>query len=123
MYSMQVFRFPYQISLLLDKINCGFLWGSTGGARRPHDIRWSIVYQRKEAGGLGIRRMDLQNRAFLMKNAWRFFTVEDSVWVRILWAKYWTNRDGSVACGYPGKIRFWCSIVSVWNDMLRGFGG
>ena len=47
-------------------------------ANKIHLVNWRTVNLGKEKGGLGIRRLDLLNRALLGKWAWRFLVEENS---------------------------------------------
>lgn len=47
----------------------------------------------KVDGGLGLRRMETMNKAFIMKFAWGIIQDSRSVWVRVLNAKYMKHLD------------------------------
>ena len=52
--------------------------------------------QGKENGGLGIRKLDLLNRALLGKWAYRFIVEGNSIWKACINSKYGTEEGGVV---------------------------
>ena len=64
----------------LEKIQRDFFWGGGSDARKIHLVNWKTVSQGKSKGGLGIRNLELLNRALLGKWIWRFFAEENSIW-------------------------------------------
>ena len=52
-----------------------------------HLINWEVVCTQKENGGLGIRKIDLLNKALLSKWIWRF-AFEDILWKKVIGVKY-----------------------------------
>jgi len=51
-------------------------------------VDWNFVCLRKEVGGLGVRRIREFNSALLGKWCWRWLTEKESLWYRVLAAKY-----------------------------------
>lgn len=47
-----------------------------------------VVTKSKDFGGLGIRKLEPMNRAFLAKLGWRLIQDEDCLWIQIFKAKY-----------------------------------
>lgn len=64
----------------------------------------------KEEGGLGVLRLDTQNKALLLKFLHKFFNKADIPWVHLIWEKYYCN--GKLP-GYVQKGSFW------WRDVLK----
>jgi len=77
--------------------------------------------QQKEVGGLGLRKMDGMNRAFIMKLAWGVFQNSKSLWVRVLRSKYFKEQE---LIPYPqAKQRdsvLWKGICKVWPFVTQG---
>ena len=49
--------------------------------------------QPKEEGGMGLRKMEQMNKAFIMKLAWGM-VQENNLWVQFLKDKYMRNNMG-----------------------------
>ena len=90
-YAMQTTLLPQNIIHQLDKMNCRFLWGDTGQHRSCHTVNWETVTMRKEAKGLGLTSIRHRNQVILMHQAWRLYTNPDTIWARILKAKYFLH--------------------------------
>ena len=57
------------ICLEVDKLKRNFIWGSNSENKKTHLVMWDRIYSKKENKGLEIRKMKLNNEAFLMKPA------------------------------------------------------
>lgn len=67
LYWMQSAILPVTVCEEVEKSARTFLWGSTGEKRKVHPIAWEDVYREEKKGGLGIKNLQAQNQAFLMK--------------------------------------------------------
>jgi hypothetical protein len=53
------------------------------GKKKYRLVKWDIICQPKDVGGLGIKNIDLQNKCLLSK--WLFKLInEDGIWQQIL---------------------------------------
>ncbi|XP_028779093.1 uncharacterized protein LOC114735561 [Neltuma alba] len=52
-----------------------FLWGSSDEKQKMHLVSWSKLCTDKKSGGLGMRHLKQQNKAFMMKLGWVSFTI------------------------------------------------
>ncbi|KAI5411581.1 hypothetical protein KIW84_056590 [Lathyrus oleraceus] len=106
-----------------------------------HLVSWKSVCKPKEEGGLGIKNLELFNKALLLKWKWRIVKENDALWSEILRVRYInpklkmfidggskTRRDESIWETFPkafpratdkeGSIAeaiSWESGVWVWN--------
>ncbi|CAN1819380.1 Putative ribonuclease H protein At1g65750 [Linum perenne] len=71
---MQTSYLPVSLCDQIDKKIKNFIWGSTEGSRKIHNVNWQTVYKAKCLGGLGLRSARELNKAFLMKIAWGVFS-------------------------------------------------
>lgn len=76
----------------IDKIRRSFFWKELdhqdSPCRKLHAVRWEAICQLKQAGGLGIGRLEEKNESLLAKWWWRFGKEKDSLWRKILVGKY-----------------------------------
>ncbi|RVX11700.1 LINE-1 retrotransposable element ORF2 protein [Vitis vinifera] len=113
-YQLSLFRMPKIVARRLEKLQRDFLWGGGRMERKIHLINWEVVCTQKEKGGLGIRKIDLLNKALMGKWIWRFAFEKDILWKKVIGVKYgqegfgwWTNE----ARGAFG--------VGVWKEILK----
>ena len=82
--------------------------------RKAHLIKWKVVCSPKEEGGLGIRKIDVLNKALLGKWVWRYAYEKENLWKRVIGVKYgqegcgWRTKDG---CGPYG--------VGLWKEIMK----
>ncbi|GFZ09766.1 hypothetical protein Acr_21g0003650 [Actinidia rufa] len=79
--------------------------------------KWGFMPS-EEGGGLGIRDIDLFNKALLGKWIWRFALGEDKLWCRVIKVKYgsfrgdWRTKDIAHSHG----TGLWKGIMKAWGD-------
>ena len=74
----------------------------------------------KETGGLGFRDLQSFNLAMLAKQGWRLIQNEDSLILRILRAKYYSNGDFWSANLGSNPSYTWISILEGRNVLNLG---
>jgi len=113
-YVMQCALLPSKILEGIDRVNRNFLWGSFETARKIHWVGWNKVTKLKKEGGLGLQSARGRNTALLTKLNWRFHTEKESLWARVLKAKYGSNRRIS------SKDLNCLPCSQTWKGMKRG---
>jgi hypothetical protein len=80
----------------------------------PHFYLWEFQsYSRpRQQGGLGVKNLELQNKAMLMKQLHKFYAHADTPWVKLGWSLY----GDSVPHTKTGKGSFW------WRDIFSLVG-
>jgi len=73
-------------------------------------VDWNTVCSRKEVGGLGVRRIREFNIALLGKWCWRLLEDTDSMWFRVLSARY--GVEGGRLLGGGREASMW------WRDIF-----
>ncbi|RVW47373.1 LINE-1 retrotransposable element ORF2 protein [Vitis vinifera] len=68
----------------------------------------------KEEGGLGIRKIDLLNKAFLGKWVWRYAYEKDNLWKTVIGVKY-----GQEGCGWRTKEVCGSYGVGLWKEIMK----
>ncbi|CAH9075014.1 unnamed protein product [Cuscuta epithymum] len=96
---MNVFLFPKDMCVELERIMNGFWWtGSSGKGIRWKD--WNNLSTPKKGGGLGFKRLREFNLAMLGKQSWRIFTKPHCLVAKVLKA-----RDRELILGIPVSQR------------------
>ncbi|RVW43589.1 LINE-1 reverse transcriptase-like [Vitis vinifera] len=73
-----------------------------------------VVCTQKEKGGLGIRKIDLLNKALLGKWIWRFAFEKDILWKKVIGVKY-----GQEGFGWRTNEAHGAFGVGVWKEILK----
>ncbi|CAN1743005.1 Putative ribonuclease H protein At1g65750, partial [Linum perenne] len=120
-FVMQTSFLPVYLCDQIDKKIRDFIWGSTEGIRKIHNVNWQTVCKPKCLGGLGLRSASDLNKAFLMKIVWGLLSKPTDLWAQVLLTKYMTRTDQ----GWRHKRRSgfsaaWRGMLSVWDDTTNG---
>ena len=75
----------------MDGIIAKFLWQSAIDKFRYHMANFEMVCRPKDQGGLGVINTKIMNESLLVKWIWKIHLEPDSLWFRILKAKYMRN--------------------------------
>ncbi|RVX03495.1 putative ribonuclease H protein [Vitis vinifera] len=98
----------------LEKLQRDFLWEGGSLERKVHLINWEVVCTQKEKGGLGIRKIDLLNKALLSKWIWRLASEKDNLWKKVIGVKY-----GQEGFGWRTKEAHGTFGVGVWKEIMK----
>lgn len=111
MYLLQVVNPPLAVFNLVEKIMARFFWDSgIDGENKIHWSKWSMICKPTDEGGIGVRRLQDDSKAFGIK-LWYRFRLNDSLWAKCLLLKYSSNK-------FPGFIISKPQDSSVWKRML-----
>ena len=92
------------ISLTLERIQRGFLWGGGALERKIHLVRWELVCLEKDNGGLGVKNLSILNKALLCKWSWRFAIEREAFWNQVIRGKYGEEQGGQGMVWDCGKL-------------------
>jgi hypothetical protein len=81
-------------------------------------VKWNILCQPKDQRGIGIRDLDIQNKALLSKWLYRLLTT-DGTWQQLIHNKYLNAKVLSQAFWKSGDSHFWAGLMKVKHDFLR----
>nr|XP_028964583.1 uncharacterized protein LOC114827108 [Malus domestica] len=112
-YPMCIFKFPSVVCHELDALVARFWWGSHGENRKIHWVSKEVLGLPKDMGGLGFRNFQEFNDALLAKQCWRLLTEPNSLWARVIKARYFSH------CSFweakKGARASW-----AWSSLLSG---
>ena len=75
----------------------GYWWGDIGPKRRIHWKRWEMLCCSKLDSSLGFKDLDCFNMTLLAKQWWRIIQDENSLYYRVLKAKYFPKVAANLA--------------------------
>ncbi|OIT02668.1 putative ribonuclease h protein, partial [Nicotiana attenuata] len=85
---MQYIFLPTKVTKQIDKLQRNFIWGTTPEKRKMHLVKWEVVTQTKQEGGLGLQKACQKNKASLANLAWRAYKNTNCLWARVLIHKH-----------------------------------
>ncbi|XP_026419470.1 uncharacterized protein LOC113315405 [Papaver somniferum] len=91
-YNMSVYKWPKAVIKECERIIRNFLWTGDPSVNKLVIVKWEEVNAPLTEGGLGIRRLEVMNKALLLKLLWKIET-EDDEWTRFMRAKYKNKND------------------------------
>ncbi|RVW94174.1 putative ribonuclease H protein [Vitis vinifera] len=113
-YFLSLIRIPKAVTKRIEKIQRDFLWGGGSLERKAHLIKWKVVCSPKEERGLGIRKIDLLNKALLGKWVWRYAYEKENLWKMVIGVKY-----GQEGCGWRTKDVCEPYGVGLWKEIMK----
>ena len=116
-YFLSFFKAPSGIISTLDSLFINFFWGGGEDFRKLSWTKWDTICLKRDKGGLWLKRLREFNFSLLGKWVWRVLEERESMWNRVLRAKY-----GEVG----GRVRFYEGVGSIWwrhiNQIRSGVG-
>ncbi|KAF7823171.1 putative ribonuclease H protein At1g65750 family [Senna tora] len=90
-------------------------------SRKVHLVSWSSMCKTKQNGGLGLRHVRNQNKAFMTKLGWGLVNQKDALWAPVLRAKYKCGDDLIPKVGrIASASRLWNGIADSWKYVQDG---
>ncbi|GJZ87926.1 DNA helicase [Tanacetum coccineum] len=81
-YWASMFILPSSLILELEQLMRGFLWCQGEMKKGKAKVAWEVVCLPKKEGGLGIRRLDIFNKALISSHIWSILSGKESLWVK-----------------------------------------
>ncbi|MCI10071.1 RNA-directed DNA polymerase (Reverse transcriptase), partial [Trifolium medium] len=88
LFYLSFLKMPAKVWKKVVRIQREFLWGRGRGGKKISWVRWSVVCQDKNKGGLGVQDIRLVNISLLSKWRWRLLLPGRPLWKDVLVAKY-----------------------------------
>ncbi|GKA84791.1 RNA-directed DNA polymerase, eukaryota, reverse transcriptase zinc-binding domain protein, partial [Tanacetum coccineum] len=112
-YYLSIFRAPESVLNDLERIRSNFFWGGNQDGKKMAWVKWSIILNSYDNGGLNIGSLKAFNLALLQKWRWRLFTSPNDLWVKVV--KAFHGHEGGFdnnGCSFKGT---WANIVGSSN--------
>ncbi|KAL0443754.1 UNVERIFIED_CONTAM: putative mitochondrial protein [Sesamum latifolium] len=103
----------------LESMAANFFWDQDCN-RKIHWVSWSALCRNKEEGGLGFKRLRLQNLALLAKQAWRLDVNPQGLAYSVLQVKYFPDRSFFHAQMGSNPSFTWRSIQAARPLLMGG---
>ncbi|XP_026428837.1 uncharacterized protein LOC113324763 [Papaver somniferum] len=121
LYNMTVYRLPASVIKIFEKLIRNFLWPGNSEVRKFKTLSWKKVCTPYNEGGLGIRRLEIIKKAFIMKIMWKMVNSQGQ-WALFFAAKL-KNKQGQwfekwkPSSVYSGLKWAWSSLKDdiKWN--------
>ncbi|GJU50290.1 RNA-directed DNA polymerase, eukaryota, reverse transcriptase zinc-binding domain protein [Tanacetum coccineum] len=81
-YWASVFLLPITIIKEINKLLKGFLWNHGETSKGNAKVAWKNICKPKDQGGLGLKNLQVWNKALLAKHVWNIATKKDTLWVK-----------------------------------------
>ena len=111
-HAMGYFKLPF----LIKK----FWWGQCGDRRKSLWLKWDEITKSKMESGMGFRDLALFNDSLLAKQAWRLLHNRDSLFNRVLKARFFPNCSIMKAKDSKRGSYSWKSILKGREVIAQG---
>lgn len=110
-YSMSCFKLPKGVISEIDSLLMNYWWSRDSEKRGIPWISWKRLQYSKRDGGLGFKDLEKFNDALLAKQAWRIINNPDSLFARIMKARYFKDCFVLDAKERPYQSYGWSSLL------------
>ncbi|GJX67681.1 hypothetical protein Tco_0303408 [Tanacetum coccineum] len=83
-YWASMFILPSRVLTDIEHIMRGFLWCHGSMRKGSAKVAWGVVCLPKDEGGLGVRRLDMFNKALMISHIWKLISCKESLWRKVL---------------------------------------
>ncbi|GKA99204.1 RNA-directed DNA polymerase, eukaryota, reverse transcriptase zinc-binding domain protein [Tanacetum coccineum] len=111
-YWASVFILPSRVLLDIEQLMRGFLWCQGERQKGKSKVAWEVVCLPKKEGGLGLRRLDLFNKALMVTHIWNLLSRKESLWVK--WIHVYKLRGRNFF-----EIPFRGNMTWGWRKILQ----
>ncbi|GMI86725.1 hypothetical protein HRI_002341800 [Hibiscus trionum] len=115
-YYLSLFPVPSSVVKEFNRIMANFLWGGSHLHRKIHWVDWKSACLPTSLGGLGIRNISVQNRFLLSKWIWKFSNERNSLWKKVICAKYNIDRHSMEPGDHCSASYSW-----LWKGIVKSF--
>lgn len=95
-YFMSIFSVPHGIIDKIIKLQRNLLWSGSMEKNAMALINWKTVELPRSLGGLSVGNILHRNLALMYKWIWRYFAEPNSLWRRVIQAKYKYSSNSTI---------------------------
>lgn len=118
-YMCSSFLLPKKTTTNHDNSHRHFFWNSNPSNNSIPLIAWDKVCHPKSSGGLGLRKTNPLNRAFIAKLGWNILT-NNNLWASLMRKKYLHNTDFLSCKPKSSDSTIWRHIFSQRKILRKG---
>lgn len=116
-YAMSIFKLPKDLCSSIQAMINRFSWSHAPSKRKIHWVWVSILCDRKEEGGLGLRDLEAFDRALLAKQVWRLIQDETSLVAQK--SKYFPTTD-ILSANIDARLSYtWRGLYEVKEVIIK----
>ncbi|GJW96601.1 RNA-directed DNA polymerase, eukaryota, reverse transcriptase zinc-binding domain protein [Tanacetum coccineum] len=108
-YYLFIFRALESVLNDLERVRSNFFWGDNQDGKKMAWVKWSIILNSYDNGGLNIGSLKAFNLALLQKWRWRLFTSPNDLRVKVV--KAFHGHEG----GFDNNG---CSLKGTWANIV-----
>ncbi|KAL4273675.1 hypothetical protein GQ457_13G010160 [Hibiscus cannabinus] len=121
-YVMQATWLPKGVCQEMEKLTRKFVWGGSGDKTSIALLSWDTIQRSPAQGGLGLKDLHNQNKAFLMKIGYNLITDEECLWVQVLKTKYRWTEVVPLDIKHTPCSRLWTCLSNICDDLKECIG-
>jgi hypothetical protein len=118
MFMMSFFEVPKGVLQRIEFFRSRFFWQNDQHKKKYRLVKWSVVCQPKEQGGLGVTNLEIQNRCLLSKWLVKLCN-EDGLWQQVIRNKYLRNKTIGEVQKRATDSHFWKGLLNVKQQVLQ----
>lgn len=80
-YRLSVFLFPKKVIKSVERFCCSFLSNGVPDSALGAKVKWRSVCQPRTMGGLGLKDLNVWNKANIARQIWLIFSESGSLWI------------------------------------------
>ncbi|GLJ16496.1 hypothetical protein SUGI_0281610 [Cryptomeria japonica] len=115
-FSMSCFKMPYAAGKSLDSLLKKFVWDGAKEQKKIPLINWDTMCLLKE-GGVGLRKMELQNISLGEKLTWKIYKEQQKLWCRLFRKKYLDSDESNRIITMANTVRGSATWNFIWDSI------
>ncbi|GAB4844966.1 hypothetical protein Ancab_040114 [Ancistrocladus abbreviatus] len=120
-YKMGAFLAPKGVIKAIDKSRRCFLWGASEAQHKISWVKWTRVCKPRKNEGLGVKDLEIMNRALLGKWRWQILSERKNIWQSVLHDKYGDLELASNSVAPDRGSRWWRDLWKI--EAVQGHEG